>query len=276
MPKRHTTPAVVERCVARVAERLLPERGPRGALSGAYAICTAQAQRRGVLRPSTRALTAAGRAADRSARRRPGLARAERAVARIARDARKANGAAAPPWLDRSLPYYYLALDQIHRDDRPATAALNAADRSGDRARIARAEARYARVGRVSLAGQTATPEALRADPAEASAAAGDARRWSYDALGGEGEGAPGPAARRRKRNAARPPKGTPTHTNLFALREAFTGGGELASRVPNSLPPTRLPHLRRCLAAGLVRVEGRELTLTDAGVAALAAFRWP
>jgi len=137
-----------------------------------------------------------------------------------------------------------------------------------------------ARVGRVSLAGQTATPEALRAalraDPAEASAAAGDARRWSYDALGGEGEGAPGPAARRRKRNAARPPKGTPTHTNLFALREAFTVDGELASRVPNSLRPSSLPHLRRCLAAGLVRVEGRELALTDAGVAALAAFRWP
>lgn len=71
----------------------------------------------------------------------------------------------------------------------------------------------------------------------------------------------------RRKSRNPRLAKGTPTELNLFALRDLF---GD-RRRVPNQIPPPDVPHIRRCFKAGLVAVDGRELVLTDAGVAALA-----
>ncbi len=87
-----TLPATVERCVAHVGPRRVEEFGPREGLSSAIAICTAQGQRRGQLRKGTRKPTKKGRRDQRNARRRVGFAAAERAVARMARAARKANG----------------------------------------------------------------------------------------------------------------------------------------------------------------------------------------
>lgn len=85
-------PATVERCVAHVGPRRVEELGPREGLSSAIAICTAQGQRRGQLRKGTRKPTKKGRRDQRNARRRVGFAADERAVARMARAARKANG----------------------------------------------------------------------------------------------------------------------------------------------------------------------------------------
>ncbi len=84
-PKRKL-PAVIDRCVAHVAPRL--KRGPRESLSGAIAICTASAQKRGVLKRGTRTLTAKGRTAERSATHRAGYHEDVRAVKRMARKAR--------------------------------------------------------------------------------------------------------------------------------------------------------------------------------------------
>ena len=64
----------------------------------------------------------------------------------------------------------------------------------------------------------------------------------------------------------ARPAKGTPTSTNLFALREHFAG----SNRASNAVAAVDKPHLRRCLKAGLFTVEGRELVLTPAGIEAV------
>lgn len=65
-----------------------------------------------------------------------------------------------------------------------------------------------------------------------------------------------------------RGPKGTPTHTNLFALRSLF---GD-RTFIPNQMHATDVPHLRRCLKAGLVRVEGggKLLALTPEGAKAI------
>ena len=49
----------------------------------------------------------------------------------------------------------------------------------------------------------------------------------------------------------ARTPKGTPTDTNLFALSEWFVDGQ------PARIATTSLPHVRRCLHAGLVDIVG-------------------
>ena len=69
-----------------------------------------------------------------------------------------------------------------------------------------------------------------------------------------------------------RPPKGTPTGTNIFALASLF--GGE--TRVPNRMHATTAPHIRRCLRAPvpLVAVEGPDLVLTPAGADAVKAHR--
>ena len=70
-----------------------------------------------------------------------------------------------------------------------------------------------------------------------------------------------------RKRNP-RAPKGTPTPTNLFVLREVFAD-----SDVADVLhPPTRVPHLNRCIDAGLIEVDrkARVLKITPAGKAAI------
>lgn len=63
-----------------------------------------------------------------------------------------------------------------------------------------------------------------------------------------------------------RPPKGTPTKLNLWVLRQHF---GD-SDRAPNALPATDVPHMRRCMKAGLFTPEGKTLVLTDAGRDAL------
>lgn len=65
-------------------------------------------------------------------------------------------------------------------------------------------------------------------------------------------------------------PKGTPTDLNLWVLNEVF----KHAPRVPNQLKPTNVPHIRRCLKAGLLEVQGRELVLTLKGAEALVEWR--
>lgn len=87
-----TLPATVERCVAHVGPRRVEELGEREGLSSAIAICTAQGQRRGQLHKGTRTPTKKGRRDERNARRRVGFAEDERAVARMAKAARKKNG----------------------------------------------------------------------------------------------------------------------------------------------------------------------------------------
>jgi hypothetical protein len=74
--------------------------------------------------------------------------------------------------------------------------------------------------------------------------------------------------ARSHRTSKPRPPKGTPTDLNLWVLDRLF---GD-RTRVSNQVEPTSAPHLRRCLRAGLLDVDGAELVLTDAGIAALAA----
>ena len=73
----------------------------------------------------------------------------------------------------------------------------------------------------------------------------------------------------RNKRTPARPraPKGTPTSLNLWVLARHF-GGKPTA---PNRIEATSVPHLRRCLKAGLVTVKGPDLVLTPAGVEAVS-----
>lgn len=60
---------------------------------------------------------------------------------------------------------------------------------------------------------------------------------------------------------------GDPTSLNIFALAEHFG----TANRAPRHADSLAMPHLRRCLRAGLMRVEGDEVVLTHAGVAAIA-----
>lgn len=64
--------------------------------------------------------------------------------------------------------------------------------------------------------------------------------------------------------------KGDPTDINMYVLSEYF-GPNE---RIPNQMEATAAPHLRRCLKAGLLVPEGKELVLTPAGVEALATWR--
>lgn len=92
-PGRRTLSATVERCVAHVAPKRVDQLGPRDGLSSAIAICTAQGQRLGRLHAGTRTPTAKGRRDDRNARRRVGFRDDERAVAAMARNARKPNAA---------------------------------------------------------------------------------------------------------------------------------------------------------------------------------------
>jgi len=48
----------------------------------------------------------------------------------------------------------------------------------------------------------------------------------------------------------ARAPKGAPTSLNIWAMFDSLEkGGGVISDRVP----PTDLPHLRRCLQAGFL-----------------------
>lgn len=54
----------------------------------------------------------------------------------------------------------------------------------------------------------------------------------------------------------------TATALNVWVLAKSFAGSERAANRIPS----TSVPHLRRCLKAGLVVVEGTELVLTDAG----------
>ena len=60
---------------------------------------------------------------------------------------------------------------------------------------------------------------------------------------------------------------GDPTDTNLWVL-ERQMGGKDTA---PNQIRPTSVPHMRRCVKAGLVTVDGAQLHLTEKGKAVLA-----
>lgn len=59
----------------------------------------------------------------------------------------------------------------------------------------------------------------------------------------------------------------TPTRLNIAALRDVAAGRREF----PNALAAVDRPHIRRCLAGGLVEVVSRQtLRLTDAGLVEL------
>lgn len=60
----------------------------------------------------------------------------------------------------------------------------------------------------------------------------------------------------------------TVTALNLSALRAVFGSARFVANRVER----VNAPHIRRCLATGLCRVEGTVLQLTEAGEKALIA----
>ena len=72
------------------------------------------------------------------------------------------------------------------------------------------------------------------------------------------------------KRGTPRPPAGTPTATNLYALATVFGDQTE----IPNKLDAVHLPHLRRCMAAGLLVADRTSLRLTPAGVSAVLRHR--
>jgi hypothetical protein len=78
-------------------------------------------------------------------------------------------------------------------------------------------------------------------------------------------------------KNPNRPRKGTPTDPNIWVLAQIFPVG---RTSTANRFPATDLPHLRRCLKAGLAigtrRAHGRDgvLRLTARGIAVLAAYR--
>jgi hypothetical protein len=69
-----------------------------------------------------------------------------------------------------------------------------------------------------------------------------------------------------------RPPKGTPTDINLYVLDREITEG----KGVIGLLPPTSIPHIRRCLKAGLLEPAGARGTwkLSPKGVEALEHWR--
>jgi hypothetical protein len=68
-------------------------------------------------------------------------------------------------------------------------------------------------------------------------------------------------------------PKGTPTHTNLYALASIAAGRERFSRRIAR----VDAPHVRRCIAAGLLEIDGADLVLTPAGIAAvnLTAAEW-
>lgn len=59
-----------------------------------------------------------------------------------------------------------------------------------------------------------------------------------------------------------------PTALNLWVLRRIADG----RTRFPNAIEATSAEHMRRCMKAGLVRVMGKELELTEDGIAAIAS----
>jgi hypothetical protein len=95
-------------------------------------------------------------------------------------------------------------------------------------------------------------------------------RLWRHEATGKEYKQVdkPGPGWRLVKEPSARPPAGTPTDLNLWVLRNLFDG----ADVAPNKIDLVSVPHVRRCLKAGLITITdaGTTLTLTAAGKVAL------
>ena len=78
-------------------------------------------------------------------------------------------------------------------------------------------------------------------------------------------------AASRTAAEAAHPVKAAPapTATNIYTLREYMAGRDEAPAR---GIPQVDYPHLRRCVAAGLIEITKHEtLKLTAAGKAAIA-----
>lgn len=69
-----------------------------------------------------------------------------------------------------------------------------------------------------------------------------------------------------------RPPKGTPTSTNIFTLASHVRADGT----VPLTVPSTSARHLKRCLAAGLIAAGDKGgLAITDEGIAAIRSDNW-
>jgi hypothetical protein len=67
------------------------------------------------------------------------------------------------------------------------------------------------------------------------------------------------------------------TDLNIWALRQLLVGGqdarpGATATSFPNELTATSKPHVQRCVQAGLARVAGKRIELTELGKSILGA----
>lgn len=81
------------------------------------------------------------------------------------------------------------------------------------------------------------------------------------------------PFVRAIRAERRRPAKGEPTATNLYALDALLREGGGV---IPNRLPSIHVPHLKRCLNAGLLEPYGdadKSWVLSPKGWEALAAW---
>jgi hypothetical protein len=74
--------------------------------------------------------------------------------------------------------------------------------------------------------------------------------------------------AKATRATTKRKPAGTPTALNLWVLCRLFGA----ASEIPNQIEAPSVPHIRRCLKAGLITATRSTLTLTDAGREACTA----
>ncbi len=67
----------------------------------------------------------------------------------------------------------------------------------------------------------------------------------------------------------------TATDLNLYALRSFLAGGrdaqpGATDRSFPNAIHSVDAPHIKRCIQAGIAKVDGRMIVLTDLGRAVL------
>lgn len=63
----------------------------------------------------------------------------------------------------------------------------------------------------------------------------------------------------------------TPTGTNIFTMARHLRADGTIPARVPS----TDHRHLVRCIDGGLLEVQGKTITITEAGIEALKAESW-
>lgn len=87
------------------------------------------------------------------------------------------------------------------------------------------------------------------------------ASKAAYDAARAKPKKNPAP-----KKSKAKRKKGDPTDLNLWVLKKVFGNKTE----VPNNLSPTDVPHIRRCLKAGLLQASKGTITLTAKGKTAI------